>query len=854
MFVSNALVQLGAGSVIALAASIVHAATPLPTKYPATPTSDYAPDPVSVTREGPGYRYPQSGWIVLHIEGEPYDRGYQHGKLLAAEIADHIHSLATLRSPKSPAEGWRDLRTLVNALFLRRYENEYLHEMKGIADGAAAAGAKFDGRTVDLLDIVVLNSNIEVEFLDAGLDAAATGLEGIDFREPPDGQLQNDSDDHCSAFAATGPATTDGQIVFGHITMFHLYAVRHFNVWLDIQPKAGHRLVFQSYPGGIMSGLDYYLNDAGLLCNETTISQTAFHADGLPLASRIRRVMQYADSIDKAVEILLSSNNGLYSNEWLLGDVKTNEVAMFELGTHKHKLWRSGKREFPGGTEGFYWGCNNTKDLEVRKETVPSLSAKPANLIFHPHDRDVAWQQLFEFHRGKIDASFGFEAFTTAPLAAFRSCDAKFTTTALAKDLKSWALFGPPLGRTWDATPEETRKLPDIKPLVSNDWTLLHANAPLDPSTQLAKAVDLVPFPKNDPKNEHNELDPKGRPRILPHAWRGTLLSQSDADIWLAAAFADYEKIVALEKSLVRKAAGKPLDRDAQDRLDVARFAPESRWFAATRRLGRDLPLDEVSQEWNASEWYAIAAGKGAMLLATLRSHLGAQAFDKALDDFGRAHSGEPVSTAQFQQHLEQAAGHSLASLFEPWMTGKGIKRRADAENFWSIDSFEAEPQHALIVYGTLGDREVEREAAELLQRKITRRANNFSPPIKADKDVSDEDLMNHHILLLGRPSTNSLTARLADGLNIRFGAGSFVVRNETYAHPDSAVVAAGSDTLNPRFSVVVYAGLGARATRQCIENLPNRGGEPTEVLLMPVGLPSKALRVSSPLLATAMP
>ncbi|HEV3136398.1 MAG TPA: C45 family autoproteolytic acyltransferase/hydrolase, partial [Pirellulales bacterium] len=656
-----------------------------------------------MTREGPGYRYPQSGWIVLHIEGEPYDRGYQHGKLLAAEIADHIDSLATLRSPKSPADGWRDLRTLVNALFLRRYENEYLHEMKGIADGAAAAGAKFEGRAVDLLDIVVLNSNIEVEFLDAGLDAAATGLEGINFRDPPEGQLQNDSDDHCSAFAATGPATADGQIVFGHITMFHLYAVRHFNVWLDIQPKAGHRLVFQSYPGGIMSGLDYYMNDAGLLCNETTISQTAFHADGLPLASRIRRVMQYADSIDKAVEILLASNNGLYSNEWLLGDIKTNEVAMFELGTHKHKLWRGSKREFPGGTEGFYWGCNNTKDLEVRKETVPSLSAKPANLVFRPQDRDVAWQQIFERHRGKIDASFGFEAFTTPPLAAFRSCDAKFTTTVLAKELKSWALFGPPLGRTWDATPEETKRLPNIKPLVSNDWALLHAKAPENPSAQLAKAVDLAPFPKSDPKHEKSEVDAKGRARILPHAWRGTLLGESDADAWLAAAFADYEKIVALEKSLLHKAAGKPLDRDAQDRLAVARFAPESRWLAAARRLGHDLPLAEVRQEWTASEWYAIAAGKGVMLLATLRSHLGAQAFDKALDDFGLAHSTEPVSTSQFQQHLEKAAGHSLDSLFAPWLTGQGSVEHAD-ENFWSIDSFEAEPQHALIVYGTLED------------------------------------------------------------------------------------------------------------------------------------------------------
>src|SRR5262249_53113763 len=52
------------------------------------------PDPASVQRYGPGYRYPRAGWIVLHVEGAPYDRGYQHGRLLAPEIADYVQTLA----------------------------------------------------------------------------------------------------------------------------------------------------------------------------------------------------------------------------------------------------------------------------------------------------------------------------------------------------------------------------------------------------------------------------------------------------------------------------------------------------------------------------------------------------------------------------------------------------------------------------------------------------------------------------------------------------------------------------------------------------------------------------------------
>src|SRR5262249_2467191 len=103
--------------------------------------ADYQPDPLAVERYGPAYRYPQAGWIVLDIEGGPYDRGYQHGRLLSSEIAAFVRCGAACSGHKDPAEAWKHNRKLVNALFLRRYQREYLEEMKGIAHGASAAGA-----------------------------------------------------------------------------------------------------------------------------------------------------------------------------------------------------------------------------------------------------------------------------------------------------------------------------------------------------------------------------------------------------------------------------------------------------------------------------------------------------------------------------------------------------------------------------------------------------------------------------------------------------------------------------------------------------------------------------------------
>src|SRR5262245_45844335 len=103
--------------------------------------AEHKPDPKSVQRYEKGYRYTQAGWTVLHIEGDPYPRGYQHGRLMSAEIAKYVETLARNRYAKDPAEGWRSTRTLADALFLRKMDREFLEEMKGIADGAADAGA-----------------------------------------------------------------------------------------------------------------------------------------------------------------------------------------------------------------------------------------------------------------------------------------------------------------------------------------------------------------------------------------------------------------------------------------------------------------------------------------------------------------------------------------------------------------------------------------------------------------------------------------------------------------------------------------------------------------------------------------
>lgn len=459
--------------------------------------TDPSHPPRSVRRYDAAYRYTQAGWVVLHIEGEPYTRGYQHGRLMADEIARYLATLARERYPDDPAEGWRTVRLLADALFLRRMDREVLEEMKGIATGAADAGARFDGRPPDLVDIVGLNIWQELQTLEPALAVTPTGLEGAKRTTPVPPKP-----DHCSAFVAAGPATADGRIVFGHITMFGLYLGPFVNVWIDCRPARGHRFVMQGFPGAVWSSQDFYLNEAGILLCETTIDQTPFDPTGEPLTSRARRAIQYARSIDDVVTILTTRNNGLYANEWLIADTKTNEIAMLELGTRHSRLWRGSKGEWFGNTPGFYWGCNNAKDRAVRREARSADAPETEPDDWQPTDRDLAWIRFYRDHKGRIDAEAARKVLASPELALPHSLDAKVTTTALARELSAWALYGPPTGRTWKPTRQDRLRHPDIPPLEPHPWTLLTVRPPPEPPAR----SDLPDFLR--PRKELQPLRP----------------------------------------------------------------------------------------------------------------------------------------------------------------------------------------------------------------------------------------------------------------------------------------------------------------------------------------------------------
>ncbi|MGH7488189.1 MAG: hypothetical protein ACREMY_21720, partial [bacterium] len=318
--------------------------------------------------------------------------------------------------------------------------------------------------------------------------------------------------------------------------MWSLTLAEQTNVLLDIQPTEGHRVLMQSYPGGVQSGMDYYQNDAGVVLTETTIRQSSFNIGGTPESYRARKAIQYGNNVDDVVRILGAKNNGLYTNEWLIGDAKNDEIAMYELGTYKTKLYRSSKNQWFGGTEGFYWGCNNAKDLAVRLEYAPDPKGAPQYLPFVPEPRDIKWQQLYAKYKGRIDDQFGFLALRTAPLISSTTFDAKIATAAMAKHLMFWADYGKSNQREWVPAAREKEQYPGNNGIYSSGYRLADANA----SSELLAIAAENEKGRLASANKHEERAAKPEPSYKDRLWKGWILPASDADLWLSAGATAY--------------------------------------------------------------------------------------------------------------------------------------------------------------------------------------------------------------------------------------------------------------------------------------------------------------------------
>ena len=434
---------------------------------------------------GNACRYNIQGWIYVHIEGEPYERGYQHGYLLYAEIADMIYRWSNIihncpvimkylpietnstKYEELSKMWWEKCKNLAMKIFWPYYPEEYKEEIRGIADGAKARGVEIYGKPISYEDILTLNEMYELMSILTNPQKGFHPLKDI-FNSLAEifPSLKGKETElasamypihHCNGFAAVGNATKDGGIVISDSVWcggwwYSYYIAQRWNVILDIEPSNGHRLIIATSPGYIWSDEDYWQNDAGIAMIETTFIQGWYKLKGIPLAIRARMAIQYGESIDDVVYYLLNGNTGVMNAQWLIADANEKEIALLEFGLYHYNLVRT--------KNGFLWSANNPFDFRVRRdilgyEVIKAPIFRLAHLLLNatgyqyytlfytPSERDIKFEELGKKYYGRIDVNIVKKIMTTPPITDFTT-DCKITCQKMIFNNSLWAFWGNP--------------------------------------------------------------------------------------------------------------------------------------------------------------------------------------------------------------------------------------------------------------------------------------------------------------------------------------------------------------------------------------------------------------------------
>ena len=347
-----------------------------------------------------GARKDINGWIYLSIHGDPYKRGFAHGYLVSQELIQIMKMLEFLLYDEY-GRTFEFFCEMTDDLFRPQIETnfpEFYEEMRGIAAGSKQSLSK----------IVFWNCFVSFDYMFSHLPDVLNEPHNIHLKAKPmyadflnvssstnkvSGGLEGGAKDRCSAFIAVGDYTTDGKIVCAHNSFDNYVNGQYSRVILDLRPSSGHRILMQSFPGGIHSGTDVFVTSRGLFGTETTMGGFNAYENKDPVCCRIRRAMQYGNSLDDYVTMLTERNSGDYANAWLFGDTRTNEIMRLELGLKYVDVKRT--------KNGYFIGFNVAFDPRIRN--LESSNTGWDDLRRHQGARRVRLQQLMEEHKGRLD-------------------------------------------------------------------------------------------------------------------------------------------------------------------------------------------------------------------------------------------------------------------------------------------------------------------------------------------------------------------------------------------------------------------------------------------------------------------
>lgn len=446
---------------------------------------------IKIQKYQKGFRYDKNGWIYVHIEGDPYERGFQHGYLIADE---YVKAFRCYNDMTLQTSGITMDFIIQEAIKLQKNKipQELLEEMKGIAAGISAKG-----HLTTLDEIIGWNAYIEIaeSFWPEVKSQYASYIPlSVGNRR-----------EKCSAFIATGNACIDKKAIIAHASFDDFWNVQWCNLILDIKPENGHKILMQTTPGYVASMTDFFVAGSKIAAVETTLAGfNGFDKDKIPSYVRARLAMQYADSIEDFVKILNKGNNAGNPASWLIVDTKTNEIAKYEQGLKFQNLQIK--------KDGYFFGTNFAEDPLIRNLECNGEGSN--DIRRHTGGRKVRFEKLLKENYGKIDVQLAKEIMSDHydvyhkknkphanticahydvdprksmssisathpdPFTPAGAVDCKITTTDMINKMKTLARFGRPCGQEFnkekflEKNPQWNWQKEYLLDRPSQDWTV----------------------------------------------------------------------------------------------------------------------------------------------------------------------------------------------------------------------------------------------------------------------------------------------------------------------------------------------------------------------------------------------
>jgi len=295
----------------------------------------------------------RQGWKIVEVHGEPYERGLAHGVLLHQELRAVLAKFPFIVNHEIEVTYKKYLRTCRRTIspLVRHHYPEFYQELAGISQGAFTQGVSISVDTLIAWNALMSMYNyFHYDYTPAQMAKRR--------------HTSPTPTTRCSAFIATGKATKNGKIVMGHTSHSDLVSGSLFNIMMYMTPAKGQSFCMQTAPGYIASGTDWFVTKSGIMGCETTIGdinyQPNFQGGRTPYFCRIREAMQYGTSLDDYVRIMTHRNAGDYAGSWLLGNIRTNEIMLCEVGLHVQNVQRT--------QDGIFYGMNSAMSFELRAQ------------------------------------------------------------------------------------------------------------------------------------------------------------------------------------------------------------------------------------------------------------------------------------------------------------------------------------------------------------------------------------------------------------------------------------------------------------------------------------------------------